>query len=96
MRLVGLYGAIPAGSPAAGPGRPRLRPRDDILGGRARSVPDLGAYEAGGRGHGDRADLGPSSGGTGIAVTGAGFAAGASVAVGGADATGVSVSSAAS
>ncbi|HEX6737436.1 MAG TPA: hypothetical protein VF310_04085 [Vicinamibacteria bacterium] len=44
LRLVSLYGAIPAGSPAQDQADPALAPADDILG-RPRTVPDLGAFE---------------------------------------------------
>jgi hypothetical protein len=44
VRLVNLYGAIPAGSPAQNQADPALSAADDILG-RSRSTPDLGAFE---------------------------------------------------
>jgi hypothetical protein len=45
VRLVSLYGAIPAGSPAKDQADPALSATDDILG-RPRTAPDLGAFEA--------------------------------------------------
>jgi hypothetical protein len=44
VRLVNLYGAIPAGSPGHNQADPALAPADDILG-RPRSAPDMGAFE---------------------------------------------------
>jgi hypothetical protein len=44
VRLVTLYGAIPAGSPAQNQADVALSPADDILG-NPRSTPDVGAYE---------------------------------------------------
>ncbi|MGH9322497.1 MAG: Calx-beta domain-containing protein, partial [Vicinamibacteria bacterium] len=44
VRLVGLYGAIPWGSPAQNQADTTLSAADDILG-RPRSTPDLGAFE---------------------------------------------------
>jgi hypothetical protein len=44
VRLVELYGSIPAGSPAQNQADAALSATDDILG-RTRLVPDLGAYE---------------------------------------------------
>ncbi len=44
VRLVNLYGAIPAGSPGHNQADPALSPADDILG-TPRSVPDVGAFE---------------------------------------------------
>ncbi len=95
-RLVALYGAIGVGSPAVGQADPASSPPDDILGRMRDASPDLGAYEAGAE-----ADVtiapssGHSSGGTGVAITGAGFQIGATVSIGGVPATGVSVDSAA-
>ena len=93
-RLVGLYGAIAGASPAADAGRPRVSPADDILGRPRGAAPDLGAYEAGASGMAISPSSGPDSGGTGVAITGSGFQAGATVSIGGAAATGVSVGSA--
>jgi hypothetical protein len=80
-RLVALYGAISAASPAADAGDPAFSPADDILGRPRDASPDLGAYEA--------------SAAAAMTITGAGFQIGATVAIGGVAATGVSVSSAA-
>ena len=44
VRLVNLYGAIPAGSPGHNQADPALSPADDILG-NPRTVPDVGAFE---------------------------------------------------
>jgi hypothetical protein len=44
LRLVNLYGAIPAGSPGQNQADAALAPTDDILG-RPRSAPDMGAFE---------------------------------------------------
>jgi hypothetical protein len=44
VRLVNLYGAIPAGSPAQNQADPALAAAEDILG-RTRATPDLGAFE---------------------------------------------------
>jgi hypothetical protein len=46
LRLVDDYGAIPAGSPGHNQADPALAPPDDILG-RARTAPDMGAFEVG-------------------------------------------------
>ena len=94
-RLVALYGAIGGGSPAAGQADPAFSPSDDVLGRARDASPDLGAYEAGASSTPAIAPAsGPSAGGTGVAVTGSGFQGGASVEIGGAAATGESVSSA--
>ena len=93
--IVALYGAIGGGSPAAGQADPAFSPSDDVLGRARDASPDLGAYEAGASSTPAIAPAsGPSAGGTGVAVTGSGFQSGASVEIGGAAATGESVSSA--
>ena len=57
-RLVGLYGAIGGGSPAAGQADPALRAAGRHPGPAARrGSPDLGAFEAGASGAGDRPDV---------------------------------------
>ena len=94
-RLVSLFGTIPGGSPAVGAADPAFTPDDDVLGRPRDASPDLGAYEAGASASPTIApSSGHSSGGTGVAITGAGFQSGASVGIGGAAATGASVSSA--
>ncbi len=94
-RLVALYGAIGGGSPAAGQADTAHVPGDDVLGRRRDASPDLGAFEAGAASALAIAPTsGPSAGGTGVAITGAGFQNGASVEIGGAAATGASVSTA--
>ncbi len=94
-RLVGLYGTNSGAGPAAEAADPAFAPADDILGRPRGSGPDLGAYEAGAAGMAIAPTSGHSSGGTGVAITGGGFAPGAFVTVGGVDATGASVSTAA-
>lgn len=95
-RLVALYGSIGAGSPAVGQADAASMPPDDILGRPRDASPDLGAYEAGAAAAVTIApSSGPAAGGTGVAITGAGFQAGAGVSIGGVPATGISVSSAA-
>jgi hypothetical protein len=94
-RLVALYGAIGGASPAAGAADPAFTPHDDVLGRNRDASPDLGAYEANApAGLAIAPASGPSAGGTGVAITGAGFQAAATAAIGGASATGASVASA--
>jgi hypothetical protein len=93
-RLVGLYGAISAASPAADASDLASSPTDDILGRPRGSSPDLGAYEADAAGMAIRPSSGDSAGGAGVAITGSSFADGATVTIGGAAATDASVSSA--
>ena len=94
-RLVSLYGAIGSGSPAAGAADPAFTPKDDVLGRTRDALPDLGAYEAGASSAMTISPTsGHSAGGSGVAITGGGFQNGASATIGGAPATGVSVSSA--
>ena len=94
-RLVALYGTISGGSPAVGQADPAHAPEDDVLGRRRDASPDLGAFEAGASSALAIAPTsGPSAGGTGVAITGAGFQSGASVEIGAAAATGASVSTA--
>ena len=45
IRLVKLYGAIPANSPAVDKADPAYAPADDIFGRQRSGAPDLGAYE---------------------------------------------------
>jgi hypothetical protein len=94
-RLVTLYGAIGGGSPAAGAADAAFTPDDDVLGRPRDASPDLGAFEAGASAAlGIAPSSGHSSGGAGVAITGAGFQSGATAEIGGAAATGASVSSA--
>jgi hypothetical protein len=92
-RLVALYGAPAGGSPVIDAADPAFAPADDVLGRPRGAAPDLGAYEVGASGMAIAPTSGHSSGGASVAITGAGFADGASATVGGAAATGVSVSS---
>ncbi len=94
-RLVSLYGAIGGGSPAVGGADPAFSPDDDVRGRPRDASPDLGAFEAGaGSSMGIAPTSGHSSGGTGLAITGAGFQDGASAEIGDLAASGASVSSA--
>ncbi len=93
-RLVGLYGAISAASPAADASDALSSPTDDILGRPRGWSPDLGAYEADAAGMTIHPSSGDSAGGAGVAITGSSFADGATVSIGGAAAADASVSSA--
>ena len=103
VRLVNLYGSIPAGSPGHNQADPVLSATDDILG-NPRSVPDVGAFEVSAPPTISIADLGIAEGNAGTtpasfavslsAATGAavtvGFVATAGTATAGADFTAVS------
>ncbi|HET9316197.1 MAG TPA: Calx-beta domain-containing protein [Vicinamibacteria bacterium] len=103
VRLVGLYGAIPAGSPGHDQADPALSPADDILG-NPRTTPDVGAFEVTAPPALSIADLGVTEGSAGTtqavfavtlsAATGAqvtvAYAASAGTATAGADFTAVS------
>jgi hypothetical protein len=93
-RLVALYGALPAGSPAIGQADPGLAPQDDILGRLRDGSPDLGAFEFGITGFALTPTSGPPSGGERLTLTGGPFQAGAAVTVGGQPAFDVFVGSA--
>jgi hypothetical protein len=81
VRLVNLYGAIPAGSPGHNQADAALSPADDILG-NPRSTPDLGAYEVSAPPTLSIADLSvPEGAGTGTFTVSLSTAAGSAVTV---------------